>query len=348
MAHPTFKVIQFALAFLALTLVFVSATPISSSSDVSPAVLEQDESLDIVDQPPLPPTLWPSHVDKGEYQQSAPPQETGGDGTIFIAREDTNAVYPRQQDPSGCVVFIARDGKVGTTTPPSGCPSPPAQKARKLPLPPQGTKPSKMFRMNDHVPGHHQVQRHIDNKPTFTTFVSPGLTTLTISASTGRETGGVVVITGTTSHKDNSSKTQSWVSPGTFTVTGGSGAFTVITTVLSHPQHTHLPGRIPPPEWLTTHVKTHVRPTDKPALTESFNLADRVPPPEWRSAHARDHPYSGTHVRSTDTPFVLRSSPLAKQTSHIHTMDKHTYNWNHKSETVLDPTHDRPTDKPAT
>ncbi|PVH73032.1 hypothetical protein DL98DRAFT_659649 [Cadophora sp. DSE1049] len=351
MARLAIKIMQLAPAFLALTLAFVSGSPMSRNSGPSSAAHAPGKSPDIINLSPAPtPALGPSHVNSHVVQQSAPPQETGGDGTIYIARDDTEAVYPRQQGPTGCIIYIARDGKVGTTAPPGGCPSPPAQEVRNLRLPPQETK-SSIFRVEDHLPAHNQVQRDVEHKPTFTTLISPGLITLTVSASTGRETGGVVVITRPVtekSHKTDSSKTNSWDSPGTFTVTGVSGTFTVITTFPSHPEHTHRAGRIPPPEWLSTRVKTHVRPTDKPVPTEPAHLAGRVPPPEWLSAHTRDHPYTGNYVRPTDKPFAWRSPTSAKSTTHIHTMDKHTYTWKHKSETELDTTHVRPTDKPAT
>ena len=208
-----------------------------------------------------------------------------------------------------------------------------------------------MFRVEDHLTGYRYAERDVEHKPTLTILVSPGLTTLTVSALTGRETGGVIVITGPVTHesyKTHSSKTKSWVSPGTFTVTGGSGTFTVITTAPAHPEHTHLAGRIPPPEWLSTHVKTLVRPTNEPVFTETRLLGGRVPPPEWLSTHTHNHPYTGTHARPTEKSSVWRSSTSAISATHIHTMDKHTYSWKHKTETELDPTHVRPTDKPAT
>ncbi|KAK0108118.1 hypothetical protein ONS95_002941 [Cadophora gregata] len=362
------KVMQLVLALLALLIYLVSGSPVSRTSDLNSVVLEPSKILDTQHQnvahsfgdpdiaglPPTPITASVlDHVNKHALHQPAHPQETDGVGTIYIARNEAGIDPPGGGDgqTSGCVIYIAPGGKVNTSTPPSGCASPPAQRVRNLNIPPQETK-SSIFRVENHFPGQ-QAQRDVEHKPTFTTLVSPGLTTLTVSASTGHETGGVVVITGPVTHKSHktcSTKTKSWVSPGTFTVTRGSGTFTVITTLPSHPEHTYVRSQIPPPEWLSTHVKTHGRQTDRPLPMETLQLAGRVPPPEseWLLAPSRAHPYTGTHVRPTDMPFAWRTSTSAKSKTHIHTMDRQSYSFKHKSETVLDPTHVRPTDKPVT
>ena len=284
-----------AVALLALTITFVSGSPMSTTSELSSAVLNHSDNLDTIKLPAAPtPAQFGNQVGTRVVHQSAP-QETGGDGTIYIAKDETEVVQPRQQGPIGCIIYIARDEEVGSKDLQNSCPPPTVQKVRRLPLPSYKTK-SSMFRVEDHFPGYRYAEHDVEHKQTPTTLVSPGLTTLTVSASTGREPGGVIVITGPVtheSHKTHSSKTKSWVSPGTFTVTGGSGTFTVITTALAHPEHTHLAGRIPPPEWLSTHVKTHVRPTNEPVFTETRLSAGRVPPPEWLSTHTRNHPYTG-------------------------------------------------------
>ena len=351
MLRSTLIFMRLAVALLALTITSVFGSPMSTMSDLSSLALDPRDSLETLKLLATP-TLaqFDNQVGTRAVHQSAPPQETGGDGTIYIARDDTEGVHPRQQGPSGCIIYIARDDEVGPRDSQDSCPPPTAQKVRRLPLPPHETK-SSMFRVEDHLPGHQYAEQNMKHKPTFTTLVSPGLTTLTVAASTGHETGGVVVITGPatqTSHKTHSSETKSWFSPGTFTVTGGSGTFTVITTVPARQEQTHIAGRIPPPEWLLTHVKNYVRPTNRPMPAESTHLVGRVPPPEWLSTHTRNDPYTGIHIRPIDTPFAWRSSTSAKQPTHVHTMDKNTYSWKHNTETELDPTHVRPTDKPVT
>ncbi|KAG4412007.1 hypothetical protein IFR04_014851 [Cadophora malorum] len=325
MFHPTSKFMLLAVALLALTIKFVSGSPMSATSDLSSAVLNHSDNLD----------------------------------TIKLLAAPTPAQFGTQVGTR----VVHQDEEVGSRDLQDSCPPPTVQKVRRLPLPSYETK-SSMFRVEDHLTGYRYAERDVEHKPTLTILVSPGLTTLTVSALTGRETGGVIVITGPVTHesyKTHSSKTKSWVSPGTFTVTGGSGTFTVITTAPAHPEHTHLAGRIPPPEWLSTHVKTLVRPTNEPVFTETRLLGGRVPPPEWLSTHTHNHPYTGTHARPTEKSSVWRSSTSAISATHIHTMDKHTYSWKHKTETELDPTHllgglgtstedpphVRPTDKPA-
>ncbi|KAH6713343.1 hypothetical protein BKA61DRAFT_73577 [Leptodontidium sp. MPI-SDFR-AT-0119] len=290
-----------------------------------------------------------------EEHVSAPPQQTGGDGGIWIARRQHNTPPPPGGDMTGCIIYIARDGKGTSKTPPPGCPTPQPQRVRDLPPRRQQIRSSdvsvgghilakmrqdierfenrmenvptipnertdvmrrKVWDDDELVLRRSKVERDIQHKPPFNTLFSPGLTTLTVSASTGRQTGGVLVITGPQSetiHKTHPSKTKSTILPGTFTVTGGSGTFTVITTHPANFEHTRVLRRIPPPGWLSAHTtaETHVRPTNKPV--------------GWGS------------------------SATAKATTHIQTLDKHTFTWKHKTHTSIeDPTHIHPTNKPVT
>ncbi|KAH7350634.1 hypothetical protein BKA65DRAFT_593551 [Rhexocercosporidium sp. MPI-PUGE-AT-0058] len=202
----------------------------------------------------------------------------------------------------------------------------------------------RMIRDADEMMLQHSNAKHeVEHKPTFSTLFSPVMTTLTVSAETSRETGGIVIINGPQSekhhNKPHSSKTKSTVLPGTFTVTGGSGTFTVIATHPIKSEHKHVFGRIFPPKWLSTHSTTHIRPTGKPT------------PSEWLSTHTRTHTHVSTknQVRPTDQTVKCGISTSAIDKTQFHTMNKHTFSWKHMTITPIEnPTHVRPTDKPVT
>ena len=74
-----------AVALLALTITFVSGSPMSTTSELSSAVLNHSDNLDTIKLPAAPtPAQFGNQVGTRVVHQSAP-QETGGDGTIYIA-----------------------------------------------------------------------------------------------------------------------------------------------------------------------------------------------------------------------------------------------------------------------
>lgn len=97
MFHPTSKFMLLAVALLALTIKFVSGSPMSATSDLSSAVLNHSDNLDTIKLLAAPtPAQFGTQVGTRVVHQSAPPQETGGDGTIYIARDETEVLQPRQ------------------------------------------------------------------------------------------------------------------------------------------------------------------------------------------------------------------------------------------------------------
>ncbi|KAL2071851.1 hypothetical protein VTL71DRAFT_13086 [Oculimacula yallundae] len=240
------------------------------------------------------------------------------DGTIFIARgpvvpnapvttsapvssntgKQTQTTTQMTSGPtastsSASPIYIARDGNLGQQK----YPLVPPQLARDIleaiqtapagGLPWQGETGGGFFNAKDE--NNHDtappVQRRDDShhKPTFKTLTltTPRLKTLTVAASTGRVTGGVVVITGPQSHKSHTirlSKTYSAVKPGTFTGGGGSGTFTVATYTL-HSGRDMLVGRMPPPGWFAAHSNTHRPASLTTAKHPTHHLPSTMPIP---------------------------------------------------------------------
>ncbi|XMA07293.1 hypothetical protein WAI453_000084 [Rhynchosporium graminicola] len=197
------------------------------------------------------------HDDQDSDSTSSFPQSNGQGSTTSVVRKQHVTVPPPGGDITGCVIYIARDSKITTTkrlAPYGGCPTPPPQR-----------------QLDSHYV---RVEKDVDHEPIFNTLATSGLTTLTVvgSTSTGRETGGVV-ISGV-----HSSKTIATIQPSKYAVDGGSGTFTVITSLPTATRYVPFAERIPPPEWLSTHIKspdpstittsnksTHIHSDNKPA-----------------------------------------------------------------------------------
>ncbi|CZT41172.1 uncharacterized protein RSE6_00884 [Rhynchosporium secalis] len=201
--------------------------------------------------------IFIAHDDQDSDSTSSFPQSNEQGSTTSVVRKQHVTVPPPGGDITGCVIYIARDSKITTTkrlAPYGGCPDPPPQR-----------------QLDSHYV---RVEKDVDHEPIFNTLATSGLPTLTVvgSTSTGRETGGVV-ISGV-----HSSKTRATIRPSKYAVDRGSGTFTVITSLPTATRYVPFAERIPPPEWLSTHIKspdpstittsnksTHIHSDNKPA-----------------------------------------------------------------------------------